>query len=252
MRGGVDPKSSPRFGFTLAEGTKHLAISPVIAKVGFTLAEVLITLGIIGVVAAMTIPAIITKCQQLVIITQLKKSYSELNQAIKMSVYENGDTDGWTLENALSTVEGHIEYGDKYIAPYLKISHKAGGVKGWWTCNPHQNFPGLYCVLSKSKKSNYSAWIPYIYYLQSGSTFSVGGWNSTVITVDVNGIKGPNVAGYDVYTFSISNNSLSSPKWNSKDTWSCSADSTHSYNGWACASRIIDNGWTVPKDYPWK
>lgn len=48
-------------------------------KKAFTLAEVLITLGIIGVVAAITIPGLITKYQKLATVVKLKKVYSQLN-----------------------------------------------------------------------------------------------------------------------------------------------------------------------------
>ena len=58
---------------------------------GFTLAEVLITLGIIGVVAAMTIPTLMTKYQKHKTETQLVKFYSMMNQTLRMSVAENGD-----------------------------------------------------------------------------------------------------------------------------------------------------------------
>ena len=51
---------------------------------GFTLAEVLITLGIIGVVAALTIPMLLTKCQEQIIKNQLKKQYSVIQQALKI------------------------------------------------------------------------------------------------------------------------------------------------------------------------
>ena len=218
----------------------------------FTLAEVLITLTIIGVVASMTIPGLMHNYQKKVILSQLKKTYAELSQAIQMSALENGNTEDWSLENNLATVQGHKEYGDKYIAPYLKIAQKAGGVSGWWTCTPNKQFPGLYCVSTVSKKSNYSAWVPYIYYLQSGAAVTVGGWNQRVLTVDVNGMKKPNRAGYDVFTFSISDNKLVSPSWSASDNWSCDEKSTHSYNGWACASRIINNSWEFPDDYPIK
>ncbi len=53
-------KKEKLFGFNLAEGATHVDTPPTKAKVGFTLAEVLITLGIIGVVAAMTIPTLMT------------------------------------------------------------------------------------------------------------------------------------------------------------------------------------------------
>lgn len=57
-----------------------------IKRFGFTLAEVLITLGIIGVVAAMTIPTLMNQTGQVAFKTGLKKAVSTLNQAITMSV----------------------------------------------------------------------------------------------------------------------------------------------------------------------
>ncbi len=56
----------------------------------FTLAEVLITLGIIGIVAAMTLPALIQKNQETELTTRAKRTYSELNQAIKLYEAQNG------------------------------------------------------------------------------------------------------------------------------------------------------------------
>ena len=51
-------------------------------KKGFTLAEVLITLGIIGVVAALTMPTLMSNYRKHQTVTQLKKAYSEISQAI--------------------------------------------------------------------------------------------------------------------------------------------------------------------------
>ena len=51
---------------------------------GFTLAEVLITLGIIGVVAAITIPGLIQKNQANKLKSQYLKAYSEIAQSIKL------------------------------------------------------------------------------------------------------------------------------------------------------------------------
>ena len=63
----------------------------------FTLAEVLITLGIIGVVAAMTMPALIEHHQKSVISSRLKKFYSSINQAIKLSEVDNGSSEYWDI-----------------------------------------------------------------------------------------------------------------------------------------------------------
>lgn len=64
---------------------------------GFTLAEVLITLGIIGVVAALTMPQLITNYKERQRVTQLKKAYSVLQQAFTMAVKDYGTPNYWDL-----------------------------------------------------------------------------------------------------------------------------------------------------------
>lgn len=60
-------------------------------KLGFTMAEVLITLGIIGVVAAMTLPALINNQRNKALETALKKNYSAILQALDMYQAETGE-----------------------------------------------------------------------------------------------------------------------------------------------------------------
>ena len=61
-------------------------------KKGFTLAEVLITLAIIGIVAALTIPSVISNYQQQEFKTGLKKAVSVLNEAIQTNIAQDGET----------------------------------------------------------------------------------------------------------------------------------------------------------------
>ena len=75
-------------------------------KKGFTLAEVLITLGVIGIVAAMTIPTMINNYQKKVTVTKLKLAYSQLYNAIKLSEVDNGNFNGWDM--GLTGVVHHI------------------------------------------------------------------------------------------------------------------------------------------------
>ena len=51
---------------------------------GFTMAEVLITLGIIGVVAAMTLPSLINNNRNKALEAAFKKNYSVIEQALNM------------------------------------------------------------------------------------------------------------------------------------------------------------------------
>ena len=64
-------------------------------EAAFTLAEVLITLGIIGVVAAITIPTLVQNYRQHVVETRLQKFYTTFNQAITMAEAQYGDKKEW-------------------------------------------------------------------------------------------------------------------------------------------------------------
>lgn len=66
-------------------------------KIGFTLAEVLITLGIIGIVAAMTLPGLMQSWHDKASVTKVKKAYSLLNQAYTMSKEKNGPVSEWDV-----------------------------------------------------------------------------------------------------------------------------------------------------------
>lgn len=85
---------------------------------GFTLAEVLITLGVIGVVAAMTIPGMITNYQKKQTAIEVKKAYTELNQILKMAIADHGDPSGWDYysENELP------QWVQTYFEPYVKVT----------------------------------------------------------------------------------------------------------------------------------
>ncbi len=99
-------------------------------KIAFTLAEVLITLGIIGIVASLTIPTLMQKHNNKVVETRLKKFYSTINQAVRLSEADNGDKIYWYQDinnidydnegnpiNGSSIVE---KWWKKYMAPYIK------------------------------------------------------------------------------------------------------------------------------------
>ena len=100
-------------------------------KSAFTLAEVLITLAIIGVVAAMTIPTLTANYNKKVIETRLAKFYSIMNNAIALSEIDNGPKENWNFveqkvdENNeyISQLDDNNKFFSKYIIPYLKIVH---------------------------------------------------------------------------------------------------------------------------------
>ena len=98
----------------------------------FTLAEALITLGIIGVVAAMTLPTLVQRYKEQETVTRVKKFYSGFSQAYMQAVMDNGTIDNWGLtDSAIVTDDNNnsvhseesLENYDKFLEkmkPYLK------------------------------------------------------------------------------------------------------------------------------------
>ena len=98
-------------------------------KKAFTLAEVLITLGIIGVVAAMTLPGLVQNYQKKVKVTALEAAYSQIRQAVRMSEVKNGEIREWHLTQMSEEVQVYRcqqnkKFVQEYIEPYLKAVHK--------------------------------------------------------------------------------------------------------------------------------
>ena len=117
-------------------GATHVALCDSIGSYfrhwrgAFTLAEVLITLGIIGVVAALTIPTLMANHRKQVVETSLEKFYSTMNQAIKMAEVDYGDVRQWDeLEGGFNededgnpTTSKALAWFEKYLKPYLKYT----------------------------------------------------------------------------------------------------------------------------------
>ena len=89
-------------------------------KVAFTLAEVLITLGIIGVVAALTLPSLIQHNIEKQRVTQLKKAYSELSQAYNLAVEEYGAPTEWGMAGMYDEQSHYIMASN--MKKFLKLS----------------------------------------------------------------------------------------------------------------------------------
>ncbi len=113
-----------RFRRTLRAGLANARTAPY-RKFGFTLAETLITLGVIGIVAAMTIPTLVNNYKTQVNVVKIKKFYSMFNQAIKLSEVDNGPIDNWFLEcgspsNPTCTVDEVEDWYNNYLGKYIK------------------------------------------------------------------------------------------------------------------------------------
>ena len=103
-------------------------------RYAFTLAEVLITLGIIGVVAALTMPSLIMKYQKQIFATKVKYAYNIVSRALQASIQENGTPDTWNYGNSRdanaecddackAVMQNDLKFMvDKYFLPYFKTA----------------------------------------------------------------------------------------------------------------------------------
>lgn len=98
-------------------------------KLAFTLAEVLITLGIIGVVAAMTVPTLVSKVSKREIETKLKEDYSILAQVNKMMIADGVYLNPQVADGSNTAIK---QWFDSYMLPYMNISTVCYGTKGCW------------------------------------------------------------------------------------------------------------------------
>lgn len=181
--------------FTLAEGVAHVNLLANV-KFGFTLAEVLITLGIIGIVAALTMPGLITKCKEMQYRVTYKKVYSSLNQAMK---YAQED-DGIDLTLSAKRIDGVMRTNNigeifKYISRYYKATTTCfdNNADKCWVCEKGEAgyIPnGAPDWLGCNKRSySFVDANGVAYYLYSNSEFP--------ILIDVNGNRKPNQLGRD-------------------------------------------------------
>ena len=242
--------------FTLAEGATHVAHCDKLRRAAFTLAEVLITLGIIGVVAALTLPTLIQNHQKQVYVTQLKKAYSTLNNAInKMAVDEGvvdwsqtfcGSTQFWGDNDINVSIAKQNECYDRILKQFNVMKKKQVGVvcSEPWCMYGYDNYgSGKEFVDVGNTYSTIDNLNNFMFVTSDGMTylFLCGGGFSH-IGVDVNGIaKGPNKVGRDYFEFHWKNYSESNliPDGSEYDSWkNCSATNLST----SCTAKVLIEG----------
>ncbi|MBE7710186.1 MAG: type II secretion system protein [Cyanobacteria bacterium SIG32] len=250
----------------------HLITSP---KSAFTLAEVLITLAIIGVVAAMTIPTLIQDYKKNITTVKLQKVFAELNQVMRLAEAENGSMDTWTWNNMSGETNSEKldHFLENYFSKYIKIAK---------TCNDEKRdecIQGLNPLYHGSAAEGERAVIT-----QSGYSirFGTGGISSESsysphlhFLIDINGPhSGKNAYGSDIFLITANfgpqkggntgadKNAKASglyffgngaiPAYTQDELMDTSGTGSHSCSmlGFTCGAIIQNNGWKIPDNYP--
>lgn len=172
-------------------------------KKGFTLAEILITLSIVGVVAVLTIPATMRNYQKKVYVAQLQKVYSQISEAALAVMNDEHSDDFYeTLAGRQNSCDaaGNCTQGLGYLLnKYLEPERKNCATTGCLPTgiNAYKTISG---VSAGSVSSEYCA--------QTANGATICGFfnpNNTCmsIAVDVNGVDKPNIVGRDLFVMDI-------------------------------------------------
>ncbi len=256
-RGGASPLSRRRavFGHAIE---KFCWKSKSLRK-GFTLAEVLITLGIIGIVAAMTIPTLIAKYQERQTVSKLTKAYATVSNAYAMAKANYGDLSMWGFTTNSSTIkdeEGNTIFSeDTYdnIKLFWTIMSEYMRVSKWYIDVTISDSNKMYYLggqqMGSGKKISSEILLP-------DGVSLLGGWIDNYkcpqntkcgdFSIDINGNDNPpNTVGKDVFYFYIYDKGII-PMGNvdasdfSFETY-CDPDVDIANNGYGCTAWVIYN-----------
>ncbi len=220
------------------------------SKSGFTLAEILIVLGIIGIVAVLTIPILIEETNERELRSAWKKQYSALSQAYLRVVTKNGGS----LSGIFPTNTGSEEFKNElkenltYISDCSGTATYGGSGSGaasggcWHVSNGSQYLNGTNISESPAQPglvlkegALLKIQITSINCLDPVGAFNRCGW----IEVDVNGFRKPNTVGKDIFSFQLTPSTTvpTGSKGFYDQTITCVEDST----GQGCSSKYLYN-----------
>ena len=176
--------------------TSHFSLK----SAAFTLAEVLVTLGIIGVVSAMTVPTLMQNYQRQSYVTQLHKVYNEMSQGFQQMM---------TDRNALNLKETGLlnttEQATETFKNYFKVVQDCGNNFSPCFASEYRSTTG------SSIKTVEANWWSSSFVLADGAAIGLHGlidysagnvsYPYGYMYVDINGAKGPNITGRDFFLF---------------------------------------------------
>lgn len=237
---------------------------------GFTLAEVLITLVIIGIIAAAVIPTLLDRFHKDQMAFALQKSYSTINQALYRMAKEN-DVNGDLQETGL--FNGSDSLIGNELVKYMKVSKNCGTGGGCFPTDMGVEYPSLTAkVASSGIVGNHYSFIgndSVSYVIQSSGAGCVASFNGSsslsysghlnqicgLIWMDLNSFKAPNCWGNDIFLFYITNGVTPTlypaggrddgrMRWSNDGTTAINCNAANK-GGYACTGRIVEQGWRV-------
>ena len=181
----------------------------------FTLAETLITLVVIGVVAAMTVPAVKNHTEEVRYVAQVKKAYADISNATGALETKYGDCRFWSFGTA-----GDWDQNSQVVDWYKTAMNATPTIN--YTAGQFGGSPVSFTT------ADGMAWS-----LHPGG-YSTGG----VALVDVNGVEGPNVTGVDIHGFRIGKSNADGES----GVFPLGDGVNDTNTDWACTPYVLNHG----------
>lgn len=170
-------------------------------KSGFTILELTMVLAIVGLVAALTIPSLLTEYHKSQTILRLKKIYQQFDIVVKKGIMKYGKTSRWTdiFSPTKQSAANNLTIINKYFKPYMKITLASTTMTQCWATGSK---------VTSIDGNNYSFSNPACFKLETGenvalTVFSMDGAYTPVFMFDTNGDGPPNKLGIDIFVFQI-------------------------------------------------
>ena len=248
-------------------------------KKGFTLAEVLITLGVIGVVAALTLPNLLQNHQKKVFVTQLQRTVNLVSNSATALM---GDNNAASLADSyLVAVNNDYKNAQgKFMNTYFKVARDCGmdnraACLGdtYYSLDRSQSFDlnsssylggtsgnswDFYCVTINTGATVCMTQMhpdyTWSYTDKDGTTHTLRDHGSASVVVDVNGPSGPNTNGRDLFQFDLYSDGRIGNSYSDGDKNHYEAQVSGSYcqdrksekgYGGSCFQHIMANGWVM-------
>ena len=219
-------------------------------KKAFTLSEVLITLGIVGIVSVLTVPNVIKNYQNRLYTAQLEKVYAQISDAVQSMM------DDEHVDNFFETTAGR--YATKcdnktkecseglgyFLTNYFKVIRK--------NCLGNTDNACMSTKAGTYKTLGGSSIVPDgEYFIQTITGATIGGKadvaaKKAALLVDINGLGQPNIIGRDVFSIEIQGNGTLSDIDKAKGEMCTQGSTANMYTAaQGCLSNIMEAGWKM-------
>ena len=212
----------------------------------FSLAEVLVAMTIIGIVAALTVPTVFSNHQKRAYLVSIEKTYTDINQVMSLFIVTELVKD--ISRSYLTVKKSDPEEADlensagRFFTKYFNVAQVCGTTLTPCFADSYGNIDG-----NKTSALDCSG---YSVSLKNGTalcleppTSTGGNFTPGQLFIDTNGNKDPNIGGRDMFRLEIFNDGTITSTYDNTTDYTTTCKS--SVDGDECLQSIIKNKWVM-------